>query len=232
MFNLNIPQKWRNSLSDENFRAYTNDSGDGPSELLIMEEIGQNMYGDGLSASAVVGWLAAQQDRDINVRINSPGGLVYDGLVIYNALKSHQKNVMVTIEGLAFSAASFIAMAGDTIRMHEASDIGIHRAWGGAIGNAKAMRGVAEWLDTIDGHLVDIYTARTGKATDQINEWLDGTDDGTLFSAKEAVEIGFADELIPVRKKGTKNEKRIAASLAIASRRVQDVAKRNLTARR
>ncbi len=147
------------------------------------------------------------------MRINSPGGLVYDGLVIYNALSTHGPQVTVTIEGLAYSAASFIAMAGDTIKMHEASDLGIHRAHGVSVGNSKTMLAVADWLDTIDEHLVDIYTARTGAEPAQVEAWMDGTDDGTLFSAKDAKKYGFADEIIPLAKKkkaAAKNSERIA----------------------
>lgn len=217
MFDLKVPDTIRNELTDSGFRVFVNANSNelDPVELLIMEDIGEDWLGEGVSAKSVVGFVNEHRGRDINVRINSPGGLVYDGLVIYNALTAHDAPVTVTIEGLAFSAASFIAMAGDTIRMHEASDIGIHRAWGGAVGNSKAMRGVAEWLDTIDSHLIDIYQARTGQNRSQIEEWLDGTDDGTLFAAKDAVEHGFADEVIPSKQR---NAKAVAASVKATNR--------------
>lgn len=221
MFNpsiLNISENLRNALSDQDFRVFVNKDSDGPIELLIMDDIGENWYGEGISAKSVVGFVNEHRGQDFNVRINSPGGLVYDGLVIYNALANHDGNVTVTIEGLAFSAASFIAMAGDTIRMHEASDIGIHRALAGVAGNAKAIRGVAEWLDNIDEHLLDIYSSRTNADRSQIEAWLDGTDDGTLFSAKDAVEHGFADELIPVK---GRSENRKQPSSQPAARRIE-----------
>ena len=178
-----------------------------PVELLIHDEIGETWYGEGVSASSVVTFLNQHKSRDVNVSINSPGGLVYDGLVIYNRLAEHSGNVSVTIEGLAYSAASFIAMAGDTIRMHQASDFGIHRAMGVAFGNAKAAESLRDWLTTIDGHLVDMYVARTGQDPDQIETWMDGVDDGTLFSAAEALEHGFADEVIPLKTKTEKKDK-------------------------
>ena len=221
MFNLNVPRSLRNGMSDDKFRVYCNADAEGPVELLVMDEIGESWYGEGVKATDVVSFLSSNRGRDVNVRINSPGGLVYDGLVIYNNLKQHDGIVTVTIEGLAFSAASFIAMAGDTIRMHEASDIGIHRAWGGGVGNAKTMRGVAEWLDQIDSHLVEIYQAKTGAGENQINEWLDGTDDGTLFSAKEAVRFGFADELIPIKEAGKTDSKSMES---ISNRRRCEIA--------
>ena len=219
MFNLQIPENLKNSVSDDSFKVFVNDGNteDEPAELLILDEIGEGWYGDGVSAKDVVGFVKENRGRDFNVRINSPGGLVYDGLTIYNALANHNGQVTVTIEGLAFSAASFIAMAGDKIRMHEASDIGIHRSMGMAMGNAKTARGLAEWLDTIDEHLVEIYQARTNQSRNQIEEWLDGTDDGTLFSAKDAVKHGFADELIPAK---TKNQNRASAAVNTARKRI------------
>ena len=197
LFNISTPSAIKASQSDPNFKVYAREDG-GEVELLIMEQIGEDGWGDGVSATSVVNFLNEHRTSRVNVRINSPGGFVYDGMVMFNELKQREPKVTVTIEGLAFSAASFLAMAGDHVRMHEVSDFGIHRAWGMAIGNANAMRGLAEWLDTVDEHLVDIYENKSGQSRDQLNEWLDGVDDGTLFSAKEAVAAGFADELIPL----------------------------------
>lgn len=212
MFDLKVPDRLKAAFSDSDFTIYAKKSSDDV-ELLIMEDIGKDAWtGEGLSAKDVSVFLADNQDSPVHVRINSSGGLVYDGMQIYNGLANHRAGVTVTIEGLAFSAASMIAMAGKRIRMHEASDIGIHRAWGAAIGNAKAMRGVAEWLDTIDTHLIDIYESRSGQSRASITKWIDGTDDGTLFPAKKAVELGFADEVIEVSRKGEKPEARIAES--------------------
>ena len=170
---INLSHAFVNETSDPGYKVFVNEKGQTP-ELLIMEEIGEGFFGDGISATDVVGFVNKHRGENILVRINSPGGLVYDGLVIYNALANHDSTVEVVIEGLAFSAASFIAMAGDTIKMHEASDIGIHRSMGMAIGNSRVMSGVVEWLNTIDDHLIDIYSARTGHARDTIEDWLDG----------------------------------------------------------
>ena len=227
MFNLKNAPKCLVEQSNEAGMTYGfHAAKDGtPAELLIYEQIGEDWYGEGVTAKAVRGLLNDIEGRDINVRINSPGGLVYDGLVIYNALKSHTGHVNVIIEGLAFSAASFIAMAGHTVQMYKASDLGIHRAWGGAVGNAKAMRATGEWLDTIDTHLVDIYEDKTGKSREDIEGWLDGTDDGTVFSATEAVEIGFADELVDTSKPEEKS-----TAVANAFRRVEKASMNNIIA--
>jgi len=207
----NTPSKFKNHLSDDSFRVHVrNASGGEPAELLIMEQIGEDWFGDGVSASSVVGFLAENKAAPVNVRINSPGGLVYDGLTIFNALKSHGQPVTVTIEGLAFSAASFIAMAGDRVVMHEASHIGIHRSMAGGVGNKRFFDGLGEWLDQIDNTLTSIYAAKTGASSVQINEWLDGVDDGTLFSAQEALEYGFADEVIPLSESAENRVKKAA----------------------
>ena len=226
-FNNSLPSKLMNAVSDSSWRVFVNAADDNsPAELLIMDEIGEDWLGDGVSAKGVVDFLGKHRDRDIDVRINSPGGLVYDGLVIYNALANHEKKVNVIIEGLAFSAASFIAMAGDTISMHEASDIGIHRAMGFGMGNRRQFAGLIEWLDVIDHHLVDIYQARTNLSREDIEGYLDGTDDGTLFPAKKAVELGFADAIIPAKKRDQAAatldaSKRIAAQHAIMQNKMR-----------
>lgn len=176
--------------------------GDEPAELLLMEQIGEDWWGDGIAATDVADFVRDQKGHPINVRINSPGGFVYDGMVMYNALASHDAQVTVTIEGLAYSMASVIAMAGDVVKMFKASDFGIHRAWGLAIGNQKDMRAEADWLAKIDQHLIEIYVEKTGKEASQIEKWMDGESDGTLFNAVEAKEAGFADEVID-----PKNEK-------------------------
>jgi ATP-dependent protease ClpP protease subunit len=209
VLNLNAPNNVREAFSSSTFKVFCKDSegGNAPAELLIMDEIGKDFFGDGVGASDVVGFLSNNRGKPLNVRINSPGGLVYDGLTIYNNLLAHDADVTATIEGLAYSAASFIAMAADKIRMFEASDIGIHYAWGGGIGNKAVLRDAADWLEGIDEHLLDIFEARTGRQRDEINAWMAGNVDGTLFSAKKAVEYGFADELIqPKKSNGGRNQ--------------------------
>ncbi len=199
LFNLETVPAAAKESTDSSMRFFANDDGDGPFEILLMEEIGEDGWGGGMAATDLVNRLSNNKHRDINLRINSPGGLVYDGLVMYNALASHPQTVNVTIEGLAYSAASFVAMAGDVVTMYEASDIGIHNAWGGAIGNARAMQSVADWLTTIDEHLYDIYSAKSGQTRDWVKEMMRGVDDGTVFSAKEALEFGLVDAVIPLK---------------------------------
>ena len=188
MFNLSgIPEAITDAAGKLPIRLQAAESDSEPAELLVMDKIGEDYYSDGVSATDVVTFVRDQKGRAIHVRINSPGGFVYDGMVIYNVLASHAGEVTVTIEGLAFSMASVIAMAGDTVRMFKASDFGIHRAWGFAMGNQKEMRSSADWLATIDQHLVEIYAEKTGSSAKKINDWMDGESDGTLFSAADAL---------------------------------------------
>jgi ATP-dependent protease ClpP protease subunit len=208
-FNLSIPESVKAAISDKEFRAYAVE-GD-TLELLLYGEIGDGLEGAELTAQGVTAFLRRNPGQDIEVRINSPGGLVYDGMQMFNALKAHTGNVTVTIEALAYSAAAFVAMAGDRVRMHEASDFGIHRSWGVAVGNLKVMQATMDWLGRIDEHQVDIFTEKTGESRDQITAWLDGIDDGTVFTAQEAVQAGFADEIIPMGS-GTSKKKRKTAS--------------------
>ena len=181
-------------------------SKDDVAELHINGPIGEFMdwaSGEavGISGGQVKSFLKDNKSKPVNVHINSDGGLAYEGFVIYNALLSHESKVTAIIDGLAFSAASFIPMAADEIVMYEASHIGIHRAWGMAIGNANEMRAQAEWLDKMDDTLVAIYAARTGQSDDAVNKALDGKDDGTLYNAQDAVDFGLADRIIETKKK-------------------------------
>jgi ATP-dependent Clp protease, protease subunit len=131
------------------------------------------------------------------LRLNSPGGTVFDAVAIYNALKRHAGPVSVWIDGIAASAASYVAMAGDEVVMPENAFLMIHDPSGVVFGTADDMRAMAEALDKIKGSLVAGYAAKSGGAEDDIvalmakETWLD---------AAEAMELGFADRLAePVR---------------------------------
>lgn len=125
------------------------------------------------------------------MNINSPGGDVFDGIAIYNDLLAHKASVVVRVTGLAASAASIIAMAGDTVQIAENAFFMIHNAWSVAVGDARAMTKRANLLKKIDAELVETYAARTGGDTDEIRTQMD---DETWLNADEAIEQGFADE--------------------------------------
>ena len=160
-------------------------------EISIYDEIG--MWG--VTAKQFISDLKALGDvKDITVSINSPGGSVFDGLTIYNALRASGANVTVKVMGIAASIASIIAMAGKKIVMPENSFMMIHNPLNGIYGNADDMREMADILDKVGSSLVATYVARTGKSEEEVKALMDAE---TYMTAAEAKELGFADEVIP-----------------------------------
>lgn len=136
-----------------------------------------------------------QLDRcgDVVVHINSPGGDVFAGAAIYSALRSHKGNVTVQIVGIAASAASVIAMAGDEVLISPVAYMMIHNPWTMAQGDAHEMEHQAEILREIGNGLVAAYAQKTGLETDEIQRLLDAE---TYMNAETAVELGFADGML------------------------------------
>lgn len=147
-------------------------------------------FGGGVGAAAFQQELNAIKSKTINLFLNSPGGLVHEGITIYNALKAHPATVNVTVQGIAASIASVIAQAGDRIEMAGGSMMMIHEAFGFSMGNASDMRKMAEALDKMTSSIAGIYAARSGKDT---SRWLDLMAAETWFSDQEAVVAGLAD---------------------------------------
>ncbi len=128
----------------------------------------------------------------IRVRINSPGGDVFDGIAIYNALRACGSRIEVTIDGIAASIASVIAMAGNDIAMARGSLLMIHKPWACAMGEADDLRKTADLLDKIDGQLVEIYVARSKLTTEEVAAALAAE---TYYTPAEAVAAGLADRM-------------------------------------
>jgi ATP-dependent Clp protease, protease subunit len=164
---------------------------EGDNVISILDVIGEDWWsGGGVTAKRVSAALRSVGAKDITVRINSPGGDVFEGIAIYNLLRGHQAKVTVEVLGWAASAASIIAMAGDEIRMGLGSFMMVHNSWGVVVGNRHDMRDAADLFDSFDAALVDIYEARTGAKRAEIEKLLDAE---TFMSASEAVVQGFAD---------------------------------------
>lgn len=144
----------------------------------------------GTNAADFVTELDALDVDELEVHVNSPGGAVWDGIAIMNALKAHRARVTVIVDGIAASAASIVAMGGDEVVMAEGSQMMIHRASGGAWGNAAFLRDTAAILDKIDGNLAGIYARRAGGTRES---WLELMTAETWYDAAEAVEAGLAD---------------------------------------
>jgi ATP-dependent Clp protease, protease subunit len=163
-------------------------------EIVIYDEIGKSWWGEEtVSAKSFLDELNALGDVDaITLRINSPGGDVFDGVAIHNALKNHKATVTAHIDGLAASAASFIAMAANKVVMPANSFMLIHGASGLSFGNADDMRAVADDLDRIDKSLTATYVARSKSTTAKVRALMK---EDRLMDAAEAKEWGFADEV-------------------------------------
>ena len=154
-------------------------------EVFIYGDIGESWWGDSVAASDFVKEIAALDVEELTVRINSYGGSVSDGLAIYNALKRHKATVTVSIDGVAVSIASLIAMAGDTVEMAENAMFMVHAPWGYASGNSALMREYADLLDKYAQAMSNSYAAKTGKtAEDCLALLTDGVDH--WFTAAEA----------------------------------------------
>jgi ATP-dependent Clp endopeptidase proteolytic subunit ClpP len=172
------------------YRVIRNDAG--PTRVDIYDEIGGSWLFGGVSAVDFVAELA-QINGDLEVHINSPGGDVFDGLAIYNSLAQRPGNVTTVVDGLAASAASFIAQAGTTRVIAPGAMMMIHDASGACMGNAGDMRELADLLDKVSDNLAAIYADRSGRAAGPGNgsTWRDTMRAETWYTADEAVAAGL-----------------------------------------
>ncbi len=167
---------------------------DASAELYLEGEIAsESWWGDEVTPAAFRADLAKVAGRDVTVWINSPGGDVIAASVIYSALMEHKGKITVKIDGLAASAASVIAMAGDTVLMAPTAYLMIHNPWSVAIGNAEELRQEAAVLDEIADGLVLAYQIKTGMSRAKLQQLMD---DETWMSARTAMDYGFADGLL------------------------------------
>jgi len=157
-------------------------------EILIYDEIGQDWYGEGVTAKGFVRDLAKLKAKSLRVRINSAGGSVFEGLAIYNALRDHKAKVTTEIDGVAASIASVIALAGDEVKMADNAFFMVHNPFGMAMGDANDMREFADLLDKVGGSLAGVYAEKSGNEAEKVQEWMDAE---TWFTADEAKAAGF-----------------------------------------
>jgi len=160
--------------------------------LLLFGTIGDEF--DGLTAARVIEEIRSLGDvAELEVLVNSPGGVVHEGLAIYNELATHPANVTVTVSGLAASMASAIAMAGNRIRMARNGMLMIHNPWNVAVGDKDDLRKAADVLEKFGTSLVRIYAERTGLELDEVQAMMDTE---TWLDADEALAKGFVDEIV------------------------------------
>jgi ATP-dependent Clp endopeptidase proteolytic subunit ClpP len=178
-------------MTDAWYSIATNGASD--PEILIYDRIGSGFFDEGVTAQAFQRDLAALNDYPrLTLRINSPGGSVWDGMAIYNAVKDHPAHVTTIIDGLAASIASVIALAGDEVRMADGALMMIHDPSVMAEGGADDMRSAANMLDRITTFLVDVYTARTGWTPDETRAAMAAE---TWYTAREAHAAGLVDTI-------------------------------------
>jgi len=180
---------------------------DAPAEVSIYEEIG--LWG--VTAKEFIFDLNRAKGRDLNLTIHTPGGEVIDGLAIYNALRKHDGKVNVTIDAYAASMGSVIALAGDSVRIVDNGFVFVHNPLTLAVGNAAEMEKISEDLRKFEQNLVNIYVERTGLKEDSVRELMDAE---TWLTAEEAVEKGFADEIIKATKAAASLRKEFQGSIA------------------
>lgn len=166
--------------------------------IWIYDVIGYNWLSDsGIVAADFVKELADLDVKTIHLRINSPGGNFFDARAMKTALEQHPARVISHIDGIAASAASVLALAGDEIEIAEGGFFMIHKAMGCQCGNSEDMLGMAELLEKADSVLVVDYQKKSGKEKAQIEEWMKVE---TWFTAEEALEAGFVDKIFEGKK--------------------------------
>lgn len=168
--------------------------GVGPAVVYLYGTIGQDWWGEGNSALQFAQDLDTLAPRDIELRVNSEGGDVFEGYAIYSALNRYPGRVTAFVDGLAASAASFLIMAANEVVMGQASFLMIHNAWTITWGNASELREVADRLDAIDGQIVDIYDRHCDRDADAIRAAMADPALGWL-TAEQAIEWGFATRI-------------------------------------
>lgn len=174
-------------------RAAAAEGGDERS-ISVYDVIGYDYWsGEGVTAKRIAGALRAMGKGPVTVNVNSPGGDMFEGLAIYNLLREHEGEVTIKVLGLAASAASIIAMAGDKVQIARAGFLMIHNAWVMAVGNRNDLADVAATLAPFDDAMASIYAARTGSDAKAMAKLMDAE---TWIGGEAAIEGGFADELL------------------------------------
>lgn len=162
-------------------------------EILLYDEIGEDpWWGGGISAKTFVEDLQAIETEEIHLRINSPGGRVWEGVTMLNAIRRHPSKITAYVDGLAASAASVVAMGADEVVMSRNAQMMIHDASGFVMGNAQDMQEMAEFLAKQSDNLANAYKDKAGGT---VAQWRTAMQAETWYSDKEAVEAGLADRV-------------------------------------
>lgn len=161
-------------------------------EIFIYDEIGPAYYGM-IDAKGIIDQLAKYRGQQVTMRINSPGGSVWEATAIYHAMRAHQGGVVSQIDGIAASAATLVASGGSRVDIADGAQYMIHNAWTITLGGIKEHEASIGALANSQDFIRNVYAARTGMTSDDIQTMLDAE---TWMTAAQAVERKFADALI------------------------------------
>ncbi|HGS6579810.1 TPA: head maturation protease, ClpP-related [Klebsiella pneumoniae] len=166
---------------------------DNDNSISIFDVVGRDYWDEGVTAKRISGALRSMNGADVTVNINSPGGDMFEGLAIYNLLREYQGKVTVKVLGIAASAASIIAMAGDDIQIGRGAFLMIHNCWVVAMGNRHDFVELSTSLEPFDTAMADIYSARSGLDIATVQQLMDAE---SYIGGSDAVEKGLADSLL------------------------------------
>ena len=183
-------------IEAQSWYRITNATSPDEAEVMLYDEIG-GWYG--ATADQFIADLRGITAPNLRVRINSPGGSVFEGIAIANALRSHPGNVVVQVDSVAASIASVIAMAGDRVEMAPNAMLMIHEASGVCLGNAADMDEMSRLLALISDNIADAYVAKAGGTREQ---WREAMRTESWYLPEDAVVAGLADEALAVPKTG------------------------------
>lgn len=160
-------------------------------DTIVSDDLTAQYFG-GVSPQSFAKQLAAIEAPLIHLRINSPGGDVFAARAMEQAVREHPSKIVAHIDGVAASAASFLAIAASEVVMAEGAFFMIHKAWSLAYGNANDLLEMAALLEKVDGTMVDNYSKKTGQEKNIVAGWMAAE---TWFTAQECVDAGFADRI-------------------------------------
>lgn len=168
-------------------------------EIKIYGNIGYDWWtGEGITAKSISKELdaaIAAKEKEVTVRINSPGGSVFEGIAIYNSIANSALEVTTIVDGIAYSMGAIIALAGNKIQMAKNATMMIHNVSGGFYGNANDLRGALEMMEKLDNSLAISISDKTGLSVDEVKaKWLDFVDH--TLSADEALKDKLIDAVV------------------------------------
>jgi len=213
---LFTPKSIKNSAKTDDFRVFYAKNEDGI-EVFLYGVVGDEYTQT--DAGSIARILSADRNAPVTMRVNSFGGLAFDGLAIYNALADHKGPTVGVIESVAASAASLAVLGADRVQMQANAVYHIHEGLAGAVGHIADLQETIEWLQAFNAAAVATYAAKTGKSEEILAAaLLGGNGDGTRYTAAEALEMGFVDEVLPIGKKASKTAAKNDRSGELAAR--------------